>query len=218
MYADTYALLLYRDGQYQKALEIQKRAVDNAQGKSRSTNEAYAVYLEKVKGPEATLKELEPMIRSGNNTAAMSEQYKRLYLSTGHSEEQWKEHNAAIKKALQQKQFEEIEKKMIKEAAPAFKLKDVDGKEVSLSSLRGKVVVVDFWATWCGPCIQSFPGMKKAQEQHASDPDVKFFFVDTWESGEEDKKRSGAIEFMEKNNYPFHVLMDYDNGVVEQYG
>jgi peroxiredoxin len=123
-----------------------------------------------------------------------------------------------MKKAMQQKQMEEIEKNMIKEAAPAFKLKDVDGKEVSLASLRGKVVVVDFWATWCGPCIQSFPGMKKAQEQHASDPDVKFLFVDTWESGEDAKKKEAAIDFMKKNNYPFHVLMDFDNGTVEQYG
>lgn len=57
---------------------------------------------------------------------------------------------------------------LVKEGAPApeFTLTDINGKEFSLSSLKGKYVVLDFWGSWCGWCIKGMPDMKKAYEKY----------------------------------------------------
>jgi thiol-disulfide isomerase/thioredoxin len=95
---------------------------------------------------------------------------------------------------------------MLDEEAPDFELADLNGNIVSLKSLRGKTVILDFWATWCGPCLTAFPGMQMAVNKFENDDKVQFLFVNTSEKGADLNNK--VSELLKTNNYSFHVLMD----------
>jgi thiol-disulfide isomerase/thioredoxin len=81
--------------------------------------------------------------------------------------------------------------------APAFTVKDLDGREISSASLRGKVVIVNFWATWCGPCRAEIPDLVALQQKYRDTLQVIGISED--ETGVEVVKRFAAEH---KVNYP----------------
>ncbi len=131
---------------------------------------------------------------------------KTLYTALNGSLQGYDSFNAGLKNELLVAIREHIKEKETFRPAPAFELLNLKGETVSLASLKGKVVVLDFWATWCQPCIRSFPGMQAAQTAYENDDNVQFLFINTWERDKEYKKN--VVSFIEKNNYPFEVLYD----------
>ncbi len=91
-----------------------------------------------------------------------------------------------------------------------FKLKDLDGKELSLSDLKGKKVFLNFWATWCPPCKAEMPEIEKLY-QETKDSDLVIVAIDIGEPLDTVKS------FIDSNNYNFKVLSDPDQIVAAQY-
>ncbi|HLA62600.1 MAG TPA: TlpA disulfide reductase family protein [Nitrospiraceae bacterium] len=95
--------------------------------------------------------------------------------------------------------------------AEDFHLTDLEGKQQSLSQYRGKIVLVNFWATWCKPCITEMPSMQKIYDKLRD----KGFVVLAVNELEDDAK---VREYIKRYGYTFPVLMDRDNKVANQFG
>jgi len=93
--------------------------------------------------------------------------------------------------------------------APAFALLDTGGKPVHLSDFRGRVVLVNFWATWCPPCRKEFPELAKAYDEHNGD--LVVVGVDLQENAGEVRK------FADEYGAKFPIVIDVDASVSKAY-
>jgi len=204
----AYAKALYETGKYDEAIKIvedqlkSNRTAANNVGINLILANAYAkvgkdldafLLLEKLAIKNGLGKEIEGSLQP-------------LYTKLNNGKGDFSNYTAKINSDIKEANTAKYKSEMIKKEAPSFSLVNREGKTVSLADLKGKVVVLDFWATWCGPCVMSFPGMQAAVNKYKDDKEVEFLFIDTWQREENYKEL--VEQFITKNNYTFHVLFD----------
>jgi cytochrome c biogenesis protein CcmG, thiol:disulfide interchange protein DsbE len=95
--------------------------------------------------------------------------------------------------------------------APSFSLADLDGRPLRLADLRGRPVIVNFWASWCGPCVEEFPLLKRAEAEYADEglAVIGIVYQDNSES---------ARAFMQRMGASWPAAMDPGGKVAAAYG
>lgn len=205
----AYGNLLAAQGKLAEAGKWVEQAYGNGEGADFELKKSYvAVQLYKKEYNKA-LPILEDIFKNGMGTEILKAQLKEAYVGNNGSDKGFNKFLNGLLKESAEKQKEEIRNRMISEPAPLFTLKNMKGEEVSLAALKGKVVILDFWATWCGPCKSSFPAMQKAVDKYKNNEDVAFLFIDTWESAKDPLPE--VKKFIEEHNYSFNVLFDLKN-------
>ena len=104
---------------------------------------------------------------------------------------------------------------LVGKLAPEFSLEDLSGKKVSLSSYKGKAVLINFWATWCGPCKLETPWLVDLRNQYASQG-FEILGVSTDDIDRSDKEKlndqkKGIAHFVQQMQMPYPVLIEGDS-------
>lgn len=94
------------------------------------------------------------------------------------------------------------EQKKIDEIIWNASFTDIDGNEVSIQDFKGKVVLIDFWETWCGPCLQVFPAMDKLRKEYNDDFEVLTVNLQDSDTPED------VAAFKDEKGYDFNYLLD----------
>ena len=98
--------------------------------------------------------------------------------------------------------------------APDFTVLDTAGNEVNLSDYFGKPIILNFWATWCGPCKSELPAFNNMYEKYKDD--VHFLFINLTDGSRETVE--GVTQFMEEEGYTFPVYFDTTMEAATKYG
>lgn len=212
----NYARVLNRAEKYDKAIEAIAEAFEISEGKSAHINRNYVRILHNAGKHDDAVEMARKAIVLNQADDELLEYMKNSYLVLYDSEEGFDDLVAMARGESVARERVKLVEEMVKEPAKDFTLEKLDGTQVSLSDKEGKVVVLEFWSTWCGPCISAFPYFQRVVDHFEDNPDVIFLAVNTWQSEEGDERIEVIRNFLEENDYTFTVILD-DNRVVREY-
>ena len=150
---------------------------------------------------------LEASMKANAVTPAMFQEMKQIYTSQHNGSMEGYEHYLS-KLMPEDKKVEmraHVMANMVSYPLPPFTLESASGNFVSSSEWKKQIVVIDFWATWCRPCISAFPGMQLLIDQYAKDTQVAVYMIGTMQNGDYKTK---SVNYVKSQGYRFNLLHD----------
>jgi peroxiredoxin len=207
---NTFGWALYARGRYEEARQEFERAIavrENEQVRARALFLRLGQTLEKLGRPAEAMTAYAKEMAWGTDDRAARDAAATLYRKTNSGE-------AGFEAELRSQVNELRSQKALAEGAwtedsrdkvNRFELPDQDGRLVTLNQYRGRIVLVEFWATWCGSCLRSMEHTSKLKNAHPNEVVVLAVSLDAEET------RQQAAQFLKEQRYDFVLLFDQPN-------
>ena len=203
----SYADILLSKGQPAEALQQISLITPERRYQTPEVNETHVKALQQTNQNQLVPETMKLSFQANAVTPAMMDMVRADYVQRHGNDQGFDQYLSTLRSENEVAAMKaEISKQLIKEPYKPFRLKDMQGKEVSSADWQGKIVVLDFWASWCYPCKSAFPGMQMAVDRFKNDSNVLFYFIDTMENA--DGYEQKARDYMQENGFTFQVLFD----------
>lgn len=185
---------------YKEVLETFEKLPFEIRYEKAGVNDIHVRALEALNKP--IIEVLKNAARRNTLSEGMTAKLKEAFLKEGKKESDF----PAYLEQLKKENNSEEKIVLIDIPAPAIKVQGTDGKTKQLDLNSGKIIVIDFWATWCGPCKKAFPAMQQLVTNFKEDKQVEVYFISTQENHEGYKK--AAVAYLKEKGLKIDTYFD----------
>lgn len=205
--------ILFQMGRTSEAKLAMKEASEKA--KKKETLLKIARYYDQISAFDNALSSYSAIYLESPLDENLKGKLKGVFVKAKGSDSGLKSYLAKLDGEWQGKMKAELKGKMIKKNLPALtNVTDLDGKPIDIESLRGKILVIDLWATWCIPCLQSFPYIQKVYDRYKDNERVVFLILNTGSQN----TLLDAKKWKSTTSYTFPVYHNSDPKMVSNFG
>lgn len=191
----------------------------------------YSIILSTAGQDQKAFDILTKAVRDADSNPLLLETLKKLYAKVKGNSDGCDKYIADLQNEAYQNVYKKVEKEYIKAIKPMPKtiIADLNGKNVNLADYKGKILVIDFWATLCKPCVAAFSGFELVVEEYKNEP-FQLFVIDLFETQEtvkafvtkkhitldvlhDEESKAGDIYSIQTKGTPTKIVFDYDGNI-----